>query len=294
MTRSHWAGRKLAVTLVMTGALSGLSPSRIGAQGRADLARPSEPAVNEQNAQRTRDEVREILDRYPPSVREVLRLDPSLLTKPDYIGLYPLLAAFLAQHPEVAHNPGFFIGTANGPQFDGGRARVGGPARDILIGSEVAAFFITALFVVAWIARAAMEHQRWIRAMKVQTDAHAKLVDRLATNEDLLAYVQSPAGQRFLTAATVAPVTIDSAPRAIAAPIGRILWSIQTGVVVALAGAGLWAAKNQVIEEAAQVLMVFSLLLMAVGVGFVVSAAASYALSRHLGLFDQVAPSPRV
>ena len=68
------------------------------------------------------------------------------------------------------------------------------------------------------------------------------------------------------------------------APIGRILWSMQTGIVVAIAGAGLWIASSGVIEELSQVLHIVATLAIAVGFGFVVSAAASYVLSRQLGL----------
>jgi hypothetical protein len=56
------------------------------------------------------------LDQYPPSLAQVLRLDPSLVSRSDYVAPYPRLAAFLAQHPEVAHNPVFFIGGGSGPQ----------------------------------------------------------------------------------------------------------------------------------------------------------------------------------
>src|SRR3954453_1677172 len=66
----------------------------------------SSPApADERNARDTKERLREIFDQYPPSVAQVLRLDPSLLTRPDYLTLYPTLAAFLSQHPEVAHNP---------------------------------------------------------------------------------------------------------------------------------------------------------------------------------------------
>jgi hypothetical protein len=54
---------------------------------------------------------------------------------------------------------------------------------------------------------------------EIQTDAHNnKLLDRLTANEELITYVQSPAGQRFLESA---PISMEG-PRAIAAPIGRI------------------------------------------------------------------------
>ncbi len=58
----------------------------------------------------------DMLNQYPPSVREVLRIDPTLLYRPDYLATYPVLAAFLEQHPEIAHNPGFFLGEWRAPE----------------------------------------------------------------------------------------------------------------------------------------------------------------------------------
>ena len=66
--------------------------------------------------------------------------------------------------------------------------------------------------------------------------------------------------------------------------MNRILWSVQAGVVLAVSGAGLWIAKNGIIDEAAQALRVVAVLVMALGVGFVLSALAAYVLSRQLGL----------
>ena len=65
----------------------------------------------------------------PPSVREVLRIDPTLLYRADYIGNYPVLAAFLQQHPEMAHNPAFFIGECQLPSR--AQSRAGGYARSL-------------------------------------------------------------------------------------------------------------------------------------------------------------------
>src|SRR5262245_1969432 len=62
--------------------------------------------LDEQPAAReTRDRLQRLLGQYPPSVRQVLRLDTSLLTRQDYLATYPALAALLEQHPEVVHNP---------------------------------------------------------------------------------------------------------------------------------------------------------------------------------------------
>jgi hypothetical protein len=120
--------------------------------------------------------------------------------------------------------------------------------------------------------------------MKIQTDAHTKVVDRLTSNDDLLAYVNSSAGQRFLTATPVTPVPPDTLALPVNAPINRILWSVQAGIIIAAAGIGLWIAKNNVVEEAAQALQVIAILAIALGLGSVASAVASWLLSKQLGL----------
>src|SRR5216117_882396 len=58
------------------------------------------PMQDDRGARETRDWFRKVLEQYPPSVREVLRIDTSLLSRPDYLATYPALAQFLEQHPE--------------------------------------------------------------------------------------------------------------------------------------------------------------------------------------------------
>jgi hypothetical protein len=266
-------------------------PSAAG-QPKSAVTRPAEavpapaPAVvDERTARDTKERLREIFEQYPPSVAQVLRLDPSLLTRPDYMVLYPTLATFLSQHPEVAHNPVFFLGgSGGGPQYSDGHAGVANAVENIFVGLEVTIGVMFGIGTCAWLIRSAIDHRRWLRAMKIQTEAHTKIVDRLASNEDLLAYMQSAAGQRFLTSSPVAPPSMDQVALPMGAPFSRILWSVQAGVVLTTAGAGLWLAKNGVIDEAAQAMQVIAILIMALGIGFVLSALASYGLSRQLGL----------
>jgi hypothetical protein len=68
------------------------------------------------DARETHGRLREVLKQYPPSVGEVLRIDPTLLYRPDYLATYPMLASFLEQHPEIAHNPGYFFGEWRAPE----------------------------------------------------------------------------------------------------------------------------------------------------------------------------------
>jgi hypothetical protein len=280
------------LTLVLLSALPavGAAAQAKAAPPRAAEAVPA-PAVDEQTARETRDRLRQILEQYPPSVGQVLRLDPSLLAKSDYMSAYPTLAAYVAQHPEVGHNPVFFLGAPYGgpQQYSDTRSNAVRAIQDVFIGLEVLLGIMTGILTMAWLARAAIDHRRWLRATKIQTDAHTKIVDRLSSNEDLLAYMHSPTGQRFLTASLGVP-SADAPPQFVGAPFNRILWSVQAGIVVAAGGLGLWIAKTGVIEEAAQPMQVVSILAMALGLGFVVSAFASYALSRQLGLMQPPLP----
>lgn len=263
--------------------------SRASQPARPATVREAAPAVvDERTARDTRQKLREILDQYPPSVAQVLRLDPSLMTKPDYVAPYPTLATFLAQHPEVAHNPVFFLGGAAPTDTERYRQQVLNTIDGALAGVGLFLGFLTLAGVVMWLTRAGIDHRRWLRATRMQTDAHMKLVDRLTSNEELMAYMQSPAGQRFLSSS---PMAMDAPPHAVSAPLNRILWSVQAGVVLAAGGLGLWFAKNGVIEEVAQPLHVLAILAIALGVGFVVSAFASYALSRQLGLVPSHEPN---
>src|SRR5687767_15609614 len=54
-----------------------------------------------QDADFVRDQLWEILRGYPRTVGEILRRDPSLMARPEYMNAYPQLAAFIAEHPEV-------------------------------------------------------------------------------------------------------------------------------------------------------------------------------------------------
>jgi len=244
---------------------------------------PAQAAGPDENARDTRERLRQILDQYPPTLNQVLRLDPTLLTRADYLAPYPTLANFLAVHPEVAHNPSFFIGQAVDrftPEYNSRTAAVR-EIQEAFLGLLVFCGLMGVLGSIVYLLRGITDHKRWVAATKIQTEAHNKLFDRLTSHEDLMTYLQSPAGQRYLQ---FAPALPEAGPRAVAAPVGRIMWSAQTGIVVALGGVGLAATRSFVMDELSQPLMVIALFAISVGVGFIISAMVSYGLSKHLGL----------
>ncbi len=278
--------RTLTLTMWLTALLSGVSPALLAQPRPAPTQAPApvQAPVDERDARETRERLREVLNQYPPSVAQVLRLDPSLLSKPDYMASYPTLGTFVAQHPQVVHNPAFFIGDPRFEMQETGRGAALRVVENVFSGAMFLIGVVSFFTLVGWLGRALIDYRTWQRASKIQADAHAKLVDRLTSNEDLLAYLQSPAGQRATMSAT--RPGLDIAMRAVGAPVNRILWSVQAGVVLAAGGLGLWFAKASVIEEAAQALNVVAVLAVALGVGFVASALVAYGLSRQLGLLE--------
>jgi hypothetical protein len=237
------------------------------------------------NAHQTRQELYQLLRKHPPSIAQVLRLDPSLLTRPGYLETYPELAAFLAKHPEIVRDPVFFFGRAPDDGVYDNRARALNMWQELMTSTLVLCGFASFLTFFAWMIKSSMDYRRWLRLSKIQVDVHGKLMDRLSSNEDLLAYMQSSAGRRFLEAA---PIPVDPGSRALTAPVGRILWSAQAGVVLMLGGFGLQLVSRRVVEEFAQGLYVMGVVATALGVGFVLSAVVAYFLSKRLGLVEPV------
>lgn len=235
------------------------------------------PPDYSKSADFTRNRLQQLLYQLPPNVRSILQYDPSLAERPEYLEPYPTLQAFLKQHPEIAKNPTYFFG-----QPDNQR----GPDPSeflavILAGTGMFIFFMTLLITMGSVAQQVVAYRRWAKHTKIQVDVQTKILDRMQSNDDLLAYVQTPAGKAFLEFAPTAPMLESRAP---SAPFGRILWSVQAGVVLAALGIGLRYAQSQVPEEIVPAFTVLGVIVMSLGFGAVVSAVVAYVLSSRLGL----------
>jgi len=248
------------------------------------------PSFTDTNAGQTRDQLSALMNQYPPTLLRVLQTDPSLLQNKEYLALYPGLATFVAKHPEILHNANYFFGTPPGAR--------GGPAVyernnafeiSRQLGEDVAIMVVllTVIGGITWIIRSVIEYRRWARTLKTQTDIHSRLMDRMTSSEDLLAYVQSPAGKRLLEFGPVAEGTAATGPT-----LNRILWSVQAGLVLGLAGIGLSYASEHVYYQVAQPFFVLGALGIAVGSGFILSAFASYIIARNMGLVRGTSETP--
>ena len=151
-----------------------------GRSGGRPPARAAQ-AVSSFDAEQTRQQLETLMRQYPPSLSDVLRNDPSLLTNDHYLATYPVLAGFLGEHPEIAHNPAFFIGTNQGrswnddsPQIQAIRAW-----QDMVQGIQIITVvgIITGAFI--WIIRTLLDYRRWLRVTRVQAEVHGKLLDQV-------------------------------------------------------------------------------------------------------------------
>lgn len=269
------------------------APAPVCAQ-RAAAAQPAAavpvqaaPALSDQRAEETRTQLDELLREHPPTVREVLQREPVLLDNASYLAPYPRLSAFVAQHPEITRSPAYFLGQPH--RQDPGDATTW-MWRELMGSLSVGGLLLMAGLAFGWLVRTALDHRRWQRVSKVQVDTHSKLLDRLTSSEDLRAYMASPAGRQFLESA---PIALDGSSTPLSAPLGRILWSMQVGVVALLLGIALQLVSRGVIDDAAQPLRVLGVIVTAIGAGFLISAGMAYALSSRLGLLKPTASQPQ-
>jgi hypothetical protein len=237
--------------------------------------------VRQPDAEQTRDQLRRILDLYPRAVGEVLRRDPSLLARPDYMAAYPPLAQFIAQHPDIPRNVEYYFegyGAWGGQQFDPEYE-----ALAVLLAGMAGFLAMSAMIgVLTWLVRAVIQHRRWTKASQMQAEVHTKLMDRMTTNEDLLAYIQSPAGRRFLEAAPIRP---EPESPAISAPVGPIIWAMMAGIVLTTVGVGFRFAGGTIGDDVQRAFTVVGVIVLALGLGFILSAVMAYVVSSRLGLF---------
>jgi hypothetical protein len=247
---------------------------------RGSVSSDSERAALEsRNARGTQNDLWTVLRQYPPAVGEILQRDPSLLGKPEYMAAYPALAAFVERHPDVMRNPGFYFGSYQYRERTSRQDAIE-MMQIILGGMAGGTVLIGVLGVFVWLVKTVVDHRRWLRTSKVQVEMHGKLLDRLTTNEDLLAYAQSPAGSRFLESA---PIALDAEIRT-TAPVSRIIWSMQAGIVLMALGGGLWLVQANAIDEVRQGIAVIQAVVGSVGAGLLVSAVAAYVVSGRLGI----------
>ena len=124
---------------------------------------------------------------------------------------------------------------------------------------NVAAVTVPGMFCfLAWLIFSTI---RRYKIAKAQAQVQTKLLDKIGSGQELLAYAQSDAGKQLLESLKVERI----------APHTRIIGALQAGIVSLDEHHGL---------------VVFGTLGCALGLGFALSAGASYFLSKSFGLLN--------
>jgi hypothetical protein len=237
--------------------------------------------LEQRDARETRARLHELLRQHPPEIGEVLQRDPTL-ARPDYLAPYPALVAFLQQHPEVTRNPSYFFGEFRyrEPQPSDRSSEM---FREVMDGLSVMVIMGAIIGTGIWLIRTLIDHRRWLRVARTQGEVHAKLLDRMANNEDLLAYIQTAAGRRYLESGPLMTAADPIRPAG-AAPLSRIILSLQAGVVLTSLGIGFWISQTSFPDDMSEGFFVIGTLITSIGVGFAVSGVLAYIISSRFGL----------
>jgi len=306
-----WVLRSVAVPALLLAVLA-------AAETRpAATVKPAAPATapvsTEKDFAASQDQLIKLL-RLSPTLTSVVAHDPSLLADKEYVSRNnPQLAQFLAAHPEIARNPEFYLFTHNdgrGGRRDQALQRAvwpemiqpanepwhGRPATEEFISDLPPILGFVCLFgALIWLIRTFLENRRWSRVFKLQSEVHGRLIDKFGSSQELVAYMETEAGKRFLEAAPI-PLSFEPEQR-VPNAVARVLTPLQIGIVLTLAGAGGIFLRHFNVTSLTEYRMqtpalVLGMLALMIGLGFIISAGVTWVLAVRLGLMPEKPKAP--
>jgi hypothetical protein len=283
-----------AIGIAVLGAPAGASAQKQAARGGAIITDDAAGKVTKAPPAGIQDlasidEARGALDRFldeHPEIASEVVADPHILSDQNYLKDHPAMEAFLETHPVVKADSRSFISPREW-RVD----RPGSELNDFMGYVAPLCALIGFLLTAAWVIRTVLENRRWNRSFKMHEEVHSKLIEKFASGQDFNAYMQSEGGRRLLE---WTPPAMGTSSRGLPNPLGRILWSLQAGLVLLLMGFGLLQIRFHMAPSDVSVLLIFGTLGVTLGAGFILSALISYGLSKHLGLIDGTAKGSEV
>lgn len=134
-------------------------------------------------------------------------------------------------------------------------------------------------FLIGFIVSIAISGWQRRQRLKLVTDFNTRLLDRLGSVKDFHEFIQSDAGTQFMNSMGTEPPTTG--------PHERILRAAQFGIVLLSLGVGMFLLGRFVgfeDVEAKHGMMAVGGIMLSLGVGFVISSAASYRIASALGV----------
>lgn len=118
---------------------------------------------------------------------------------------------------------------------------------------------------------------RRLKVARMQSEVHKHLIEKVGSSQEFLTFLDSESGKQL-----VASMGIEQQRRE---PYGRILSSVQAGVILLFVGIAFLILGGY-FANAAEAFYIIGGLAVALGVGFLISAGLSYRLSKAFGLFE--------
>jgi hypothetical protein len=112
------------------------------------------------------------------------------------------------------------------------------------------------------------------RRAQAQAEVQTKLIERFGTSKEFIEFLQSPAGQRFVSGVEVSTAFYAR---------DRIIRGFGTGIVLSLLGLGFLAIW---LFDSNRGFVYPGFIMLGLGVGFFLSAVVSLKLSKSYGLLD--------
>ena len=129
--------------------------------------------------------------------------------------------------------------------------------------------------MLAWFAWIVFGNIRRFKIAKLQAEVQTKLLDKVSSSQDLIAYAQTEAGQEMLESLKVERHS----------PHTRIIGALQTSIVMICLGVAVLFLRGR-ITGTEEGFLVFGTLATMLGAGFGLSAVAAYYLSKSFGLLN--------
>jgi len=141
---------------------------------------------------------------------------------------------------------------------------------------EMAMTFFAGFISTAFVVLLMYGFFKW-RQAKMKSDLQQKLIERFSSGKELEEFLVSESGRGFMKSLAIGPVPAPEAD-----PRGKLVGAVQKGIVLAALGGGAFimsgAVSGRQVTEAFTVIGIFFL---ALGVGFLLAAAASYWLAKR-------------
>jgi hypothetical protein len=134
--------------------------------------------------------------------------------------------------------------------------------------------------VLFWILRTFSDNSTRRKLAETRAAIHRDLVNRFSSTEELVAYLGTDAGRELFGAPQ-----LESTP----SPVKRILAAVQTGIILVMVGSACLALNGMsgLGSDGRTGFTFLGAMAVSVGAGFLLSAGASWALSKRWGLIEQ-------